>query len=78
MTETQNLGPDRFVREPERRKKTGISTTRWWELEQEGKAPRRRRLGARMVAWLESEIDAWIQERARDTSAPPRPGTRAA
>ncbi|MGN6479481.1 helix-turn-helix transcriptional regulator [Luteibacter sp.] len=39
-------------------------------LEREGKFPRRFKLGGRVNAWLESELAAWIKERAasRDTA----------
>ncbi len=32
-------------------------------LEQAGKFPRRLRLGDNRVAWLESEVDDWIQQK---------------
>ncbi|MBV8548781.1 MAG: AlpA family phage regulatory protein [Alphaproteobacteria bacterium] len=52
-------GDDRIIREPERRKKTGLSRATWWRLERDGKAPRRRKLSANAVGWLASEIDRW-------------------
>jgi prophage regulatory protein len=54
----------RVLREPERRKKTGVSRTRWWALERKGLAPRRFPIGGSAVGWLEHELDAWIAERA--------------
>lgn len=35
-----------------------------WRLEKVGKFPKRVRVGAQRYAWLESEIDAWLAERA--------------
>ena len=37
-----------------------------WRLERDGKFPRRLRLGANAVGWLENEIDDWIRQRARE------------
>lgn len=55
---------DRIVREPERRKITGPSSTTWWRLEQRGEAPKRIQIGPNMVGWLESELLEWVRERA--------------
>lgn len=54
---------DRMLREPDRLKKTGIPRTVWWELEKHGLAPKRRKLSARAVGWLESELDDFNQSR---------------
>jgi prophage regulatory protein len=37
--------------------------SRLWQLEQEHKFPRRVRLSAVRVAWVEAEIDKWIKSR---------------
>ena len=55
--------PDRFLREPEVRRLTGLSRTTRWRLERAGKFPRRRRISENAVAWAASEINAWIAER---------------
>lgn len=39
-----------------------------WRLEQEGKFPKRRRMGAR-VYWLESEVDQWLKEQLGQQAA---------
>ena len=54
---------DRFLREPEVRRLTGLSRTTRWRLERAGKFPRRRRISENAVAWPASEINAWIAER---------------
>jgi prophage regulatory protein len=36
-----------------------------WRKEKRGEFPKRVRLGAARHGWIESEIDAWIEERAR-------------
>ena len=61
--------PDRFIREPERRHKTGLSRTTWWRLERKGLAPKRRQISPNAVAWLESELASWIASRASTTDA---------
>ncbi len=42
-------------------------------LERAGKFPRRVQLGENRVAWLESEIEAWIAERAAERDQSLRP-----
>lgn len=44
--------------------RTGLSRSTIWRLEKAGKFPRRRRVSANVVAWLESEVTAWIQASA--------------
>jgi prophage regulatory protein len=44
---------------------TGLSRMTVWRLEKAGRFPTRRRLGDHAVAWLESDIDAWIESRPR-------------
>lgn len=56
-------GP-RVIREPQRKRKTNLSRTQWWRLERLGQVPKRITLGKNSVGWLESEIDAWILDRA--------------
>ena len=41
-----------------------ISRSQLYRLEQQGKFPRRVRLGANRVGWLASEVMAWIAEKA--------------
>lgn len=55
---------DRFLREPEVRRLTGLSRTTRWRLERTGQFPRRRRISANAVAWLETDIRAWMSEKA--------------
>ena len=62
---------DRFVREAERKLITGLGRVTWWRLEREGLVPRRRKLSANAVGWLESELLQWVHERA--VGKAPRP-----
>lgn len=69
---------DRLLRQPDVVARVGLSRSRIWDLVREGRLPPPRRISARAVAWLASEIDEWIASRpsALDARAP-RPGERA-
>jgi len=43
---------------------TRLSKPTIYKLIKEGLFPKQLRLGANKVAWLQSEIDGWVQERA--------------
>jgi len=57
---------NRFVREAECKSITGLSRTRRWELEKEGKFPKRIKLSERAIAWLLSDLMNWIEERCNE------------
>jgi prophage regulatory protein len=61
------MDDDRIIREPERKRLTGLSRVSWWRQERAGTAPRRVRLGPRACGWRRSELEAWIA--ARPTTA---------
>jgi prophage regulatory protein len=53
--------------------KTGLGHTQIYEGIKEGSFPRPIPLGRRIVGWLESEIDGWIENRiAERDRKPPR------
>ena len=54
---------DRFLREAEIKRRSGLSRTTRWRLEKMGKFPRRRRLSLNATGLLESEYLAWEAER---------------
>jgi prophage regulatory protein len=54
------------IREPDRRRITGLSRIQWWRLEKLGRVPRRIQLGTNSVGWLRHELEAWIAKRAAD------------
>lgn len=62
------LNVDEIIREPERRRITGLSRVSWWRRERAGDAPARVHLGPRSVGWRRSELEAWIA--ARPTRPP--------
>jgi prophage regulatory protein len=52
--------------------RTGLSSTTLWRLENLGQFPKRRQLSERLVGWLETDIDAWIESR-QESAATVRP-----
>jgi prophage regulatory protein len=52
---------ERLVREPERALITGIPTSSWYTMQQEGLAPRPYHIGPRTVAWRLSDLNNWIK-----------------
>ena len=54
---------DRFLREAEVRRITGLSRTTRWRMERRGEFPRRRILSRNAVGWLASQIKTWVAER---------------
>lgn len=56
---------ERIVREPERRHITGPSRAHWYRLELEGEAPKRIAITERCVGWRLSDLERWVQLRAR-------------
>ncbi|HBY6201958.1 AlpA family phage regulatory protein [Klebsiella pneumoniae] len=52
---------DRMIREPECRVMTTLSNSTRWRMEQEGKFPKRIKIGPSAVAYRLSEVQAWIR-----------------
>ena len=46
-----------------------LSRTTIWRLERQGEFPRRIRIGPNRVAWVETEVEAWISERVAEREA---------
>jgi prophage regulatory protein len=53
-----------LLRLPQVMDRVGLRVTRLYELIGDGSFPKPIRLGERAVAWLESEVDAWIVTQA--------------
>lgn len=53
---------NRFLRLPEVVRKTGLSRSELYRRVKVQKFPKSIRIGARMVAWLESDVDGWIAD----------------
>ena len=58
--------PIRFLRLTEVLRRVPYSEVHIWRLEQAGKFPRRVRLGANRVAWVEAEINEWISAKLKE------------
>ncbi len=69
MKEDLKYGLDRFIREPEVVRITGLSRATIWRKERDGEFPKRVKLSSNASGWLASEIRAWMDQLAanRDT-----------
>ena len=68
-----------IIRKPEVEKRTGLSPSHTWRLEQRGDFPARVKLGPMAVGWYEDEVDDWVNSRLRGCAkAPPLPKKRRA
>ncbi len=61
----------RILREPTVKEMTGLSSTTRWRLERKGEFPRRVRLSAGAMGWVEDEILDWLSNRGRGMGAAP-------
>jgi prophage regulatory protein len=52
---------EKLLRPKDVQRMIGLSRTTIWRLEQRGLFPLRRQLGARIVGWLEGDINAWLE-----------------
>lgn len=57
------IGTETFVRESERQAITGVPTSTWYEMMEQGNAPKPVNIGPRSVAWLRSELTEWQASR---------------
>lgn len=55
---------DKFLNKAQASEMTGLSVVTLWRLECNGKFPRRRQLSPKRVAYLQSEVQSWIDSRA--------------
>ncbi|MEI7188043.1 AlpA family transcriptional regulator [Dickeya dianthicola] len=54
------IAAKRLIRVPEVLRRVDFSRTKMYELIKEGRFPDKVKIGLRSVAFVESEIDAWI------------------
>ncbi|QQQ15648.1 MULTISPECIES: helix-turn-helix transcriptional regulator [Aeromonas] len=66
-----NSAEMRFIRVREAVARTGLSKSSIYDLMAQGRFPQTIRLGGRTVAFIESEVDAWMAQRvaARNAAA---------
>jgi len=63
-TNTQAPSRDRrLLRLPEVRQKVGLSRSAIYKLISEGQFPRQVAIGPRTVAWVQEDLERWIEER---------------
>lgn len=55
--------PFRYLRLPEVLSRIGVSWMTLSRWEKQGRFPKRRKLGHRIVGWVEAEIEQWCAER---------------
>ncbi|MGM3173272.1 helix-turn-helix transcriptional regulator [Dickeya lacustris] len=60
MVQIEENKKQRFIRLPEVIRRTGFGKTWIYELIKAGRFPTQVKTGVRAVAFIESEIDAWI------------------
>lgn len=64
----------RYLRQPEVLARVGVSHITLWRWEMAGQFPRRRKIGPKLVAWIESEIDEWCANRESVVSSASKKG----
>lgn len=60
---------NRFIRLKEVVRRVGISKSNIYRLIPDGKFPRPIQLGPNSVAWLESEVSAWVNDKIEQARA---------
>lgn len=58
----------RLIRIPEVLNKTGMGRTMLYELIKRGEFPKQYYITERIVAWQESEVDQWIDDRIQQSA----------
>jgi prophage regulatory protein len=58
----------RLLRLPEVIARVGLKRSAIYQRMNDGRFPRSRSLGPKCTVWIESEIDAWIRDVAKQTS----------
>ena len=53
-----------YIRSPEVRRISGLSTATIYRMAVGGKFPRQAKVGEQAVAWIRSEVEAWAASRA--------------
>jgi prophage regulatory protein len=65
--------PERYMqvlRLPQVRQVTGLGRSMIYQLEAERRFPRRIKIGARAVGWLQDEVQAWVAARVKRSRGP--------
>lgn len=67
MANTTSNTPNTLIKLPEVKRRTTLSTSEIYRRLEAGTFPKQIKLGAKAVAWLEHEVDAWIAERVAES-----------
>ena len=59
--------PNTLIKLPEVKRRTTLSTSEIYRRLEAGTFPKQIKLGAKSVAWLEHEVQAWIDERVAES-----------
>lgn len=70
--DTLDYKPKRLIRAAEVYDRTALSRASFWRRVKAGAFPKPVTLGYNRIAWVESEIDAWIDEQRSNPPAPAR------
>ena len=60
---------DKLLRRPEVEARTGLGRSTIYDWMRQGKFPRPVKLGTRLVAWRQSDIDAWLDAQSSEGEA---------
>lgn len=60
---SRSRGSIRLLRLPQVMDVVGLSRSTIYQLQEEGRFPKRVKLATRAVGWIEAEIQAWLAER---------------
>jgi prophage regulatory protein len=62
---------EKFIMLPQVQEIVPYSASHLWRLERAGQFPQRVRLGGNRVAWLQSEVSAWVESKLASRSDSP-------
>ena len=65
---------DSFLRLPKVKQLTGFGRSQIYHLIKQGKFPKQIHISPKSVAWLESELEAWMEDRIRLSRNEDTPG----
>ncbi len=64
MNTAQKVEPIEYIRLPEVKRITGLSTATIYRMAVNGTFPRQARIGEQAVAWIRSEVEQWAVSKA--------------
>ena len=59
---------EKFIMLPQVREIVPYSASHLWRLERAGQFPKRVRLGGNRIAWVQSEVSAWVESKLASRS----------